>query len=440
MENIFPQIWTTLIVMVAIFILCKWKLTVEISILAAAIGGALTASLFGTIPITRIPYHLTLGSLVYLNVILVFIMATFLMEITRVSGGAQWLVQRIVDRVGHNRALTMILLMLLMFIPGAVSGVGTTSLVIVGGPVAAVLAKMGISKVRITGMLFILASLGAVAPPVNIWAMIACAGSAVPYVGFTLPLGLPVILLGGLTLLFYGRGTKGLDKESKSEIEILEKDEKEITTGWRVFTPFILLIVLMLVYRFFPFQLSPLGLPLYFAIAGITAWILTKGWLNPLELLKNSVKRVLPLIGTIVAVGILQEVMAFSGVRGMLSFSLIVIPVSLLFLTAPVVQPFLGGLLAFGVAGVFGAPLMWHFQFHDLNLTIALSGLTLLWALGTALPPTAIIGRFSILVTDYKGSYLKFLASMWLPWLLITVLGTLMLAFSNQLSFLFTWI
>ncbi|MCK4785477.1 MAG: hypothetical protein KAV87_17120, partial [Desulfobacteraceae bacterium] len=124
-------------------------------------------------------------------------------------------------------------------------------------------------------------------------------------------------------------------------------------------------------------------------------------------------------------------------VRGLMSFGFVIIPISVLFLSLPLTMPLMGGLLAFGVAGVVGIPLMWHFQFHALNLPIALSGLTLLWALGTALPPTAIIGRFSILVTKYEGTYVQFLKGMWIPWVAITAVGTLMVAFSTKLGFLF---
>jgi len=435
MDDVLIQIWIILGVMVIVFALVKWRFTVEISLVASAIGGALAGALFGTPHLSKIPYHLVNGSLVYLDIILIFVMATFLMEVIRVSGGAEWVVRKIVQKFGGNRALTLIMLMFLMLIPGALSGVGTTSLVLVGAPVASVLGQLGISKSRVTGMLFILASLGAVAPPVNLWAMISCAGAAIPYVGFELPLGLPVLLLGGFTLFIFGKGTRTLDRDA-AMMEDDSNQDKEIT-GWRVLTPFVVLILLMLAYRIWPFFIPVLGLPLQFAIAGVVAWVLSKKRLNPLVLMRDSIERVLPLIGTIIAVGMLQEIMAATGVRGLISFAFVIIPLSVLFLSLPLSMPLMGGLLAFGVAGVIGIPLMWHFQFNALNLQVALSGLTLLWALGTALPPTAIIGRFSVLVTKYEGTYVQFLKSMWLPWIAITVVGTVMVAFSTKLGFLF---
>lgn len=438
MNNILLQIWIVFGAMVIMFVLTlsKWKFTVEISLIASAIVGALTGGvLFGTPQLSQIPYHLVNGSMVYLDIMLTFVTATFFMEVIRVSGGAEWIVRSIVQKFGKSPVLTLIMLMIIMLIPGALTGVGTTSLVMVGAPVASVLMELGVPKSKVTGMLFILASLGAVAPPVNLWAMIACAGAAIPYVGFELPLGLPVLLLGGFTLLVFGRGARPLNKDAKLIGNI--SNEGEGIEGWRVFTPFVVIILLMVVYRVWPFHMPVLGLPLQFAIAGVIALLLSKKRLNVLVLMRDSIERVLPLIGTIVAVGILQEIMATTGVRGLISFGFVIIPIVVLFLSLPVTMPIMGGLFAFGVAGIIGIPLMWHFQFYALDLPIALSGLTLLWALGTALPPTAIIGRFSIFVTNYEGTYMQFLKSMWVPWIAITVVGTIMVAFSTKLGFLF---
>jgi hypothetical protein len=428
------QIWIVLVVMIAAFAFAKRKLSVETSMLASAVAGALASAVFATPPIGRVAYHLVNGSLAYLDVVMIFVAATFLMEVISVSGGANWVVVTIVRRFGGNRALTLLLLMLVMLIPGALTGVGTTALVMFGGPVAAVLAALGMSKRNVAGMLFVLASLGAVAPPVNLWAMIGCAGAAIPYVGFELSLGLPALVLGLFTLLVFGRGTQALEKDKMlaSLPEVVEG-----TTWWRVLTPFAVLILLMVAYRIWPFHMPTLGLPLQFAIAGGVAWVLAKKRPSLLSVSKDAIERVLPLIGTTIAVGMLQEIMSATGVRGLLSFGLLSLPTAVLLALLPVTMPVAGGLLAFGVAAVFGVPLMWLFQFHAMNLTVALSGLTLLWALGTALPPTAVIGRFTVLVTQYKEPYTRFLTGMWLPWLAMTAVGTLMVVFSTKLGFLF---
>lgn len=427
------QIWIVLAVMVVAFIIAKTKLTVEISMMAAAVAGLLAGAVFSAPPISRTTYHLVNGTLTYLDIILVFVTATFLMEVISASGGSNWVVASIVNRFGTRPALTMVLLMFVLLIPGALSGVGTTALVMLGGPVAAVLGAFGLNKRRVAGILFILASLGAVAPPVNLWAMISCAGAAIPYVGFEIPLLVPVLIAGFFTLIVMGRGVKA------PTVEVLKAVTPEVEKGvawWRVVTPFIVLIAMMVSYRLWPFSFPVLGMPLQFAIAGAVAWLLARRKPNVLVLTRNAIERVLPLIATTIAVGMLQEAMSSTGVRGLLSFSLLSLPMVVLFVTLPLTMPIAGGLLAFGVASVFGSPLLWLFQFQGMNLIITLSGLTLLWALGTAIPPTAVIGRFTVMVTDYKESYLKFLTGMWPTWLLMTAMGTLMVVYSTKLAFL----
>lgn len=428
-----PDIWIILAVMVIAFILAKIKLSVEISMMAAAIAGLLAGAFFSTPPIDRMTYHIVNGTLTYLDIIQVFITATFLMEVISASGGSNWVVASIVNRFGRKPALTMTLLTLVLLIPGALSGVGTTALVMLGGPVAAVLGTFGLPKRRVAGILFIMASLGAVAPPVNLWAMISCAGASIPYVGFEIPLLVPVLILSFFTLIVLGRGAKApTQEELKSVTPTVEKG----VTWWRVVTPFLVLIVMMVAYRLWPFEFPVLGMPLQFAISGAVACLLAKKKVNVIELTKNAIERVLPLIATTIAVGMLQEAMSSTGVRGLLSYGLLSLPMLVLFITLPITMPVAGGLLAFGVASVFGSPMLWLFQFQGMNLIIALSGLTLLWALGTAIPPTAVIGRFTVMVTGYKESYLKFLTGMWLPWLMITAIGTLMVVYSTKFTFL----
>ena len=74
-------------------------------------------------------------------------------------------------------------------------------MLVVGAPVAMALKLLGVPERRVAAILFIIAGLGAAAPPVNIWAMILCAGTAIPYVGFSCTLGIPVLILGTFTML-----------------------------------------------------------------------------------------------------------------------------------------------------------------------------------------------------------------------------------------------
>jgi CitMHS family citrate-Mg2+:H+ or citrate-Ca2+:H+ symporter len=161
--------------------------------------------------------------------------------------------------------------------------------------------------------------------------------------------------------------------------------------------------------------------------------------INILVLSRDTVKRLLPLLATIAVVGSLQQIMTATGVRGLLSFTVISIPLLLLYISLIFIIPISEGVLTYGAAAILGIPLIWYFDSIGLHATVVIAGLTLLWPLGDGLPPTALIGRLSVMVSDYKDSYWSFLKSTWLPWIVITVVGILMVIYSAKLSFLVKW-
>jgi len=430
----FLQIEIILIVMVVAYALAKWKLSVEWSMLSAAIAGGIAGTFINTPAIGQLARHLVEGSFTYLDVVLIFVTATIFMDIVRESGGVNYIVRSIIKNFYNKRVIALILLMLILLIPGALTGAGSVSLLVVGVPVALALGYLGIPKIKVTAILFILAGLSAAAPPVNIWAMVTCAGTAIPYVGFELPLAIPILILGTFTILFLG-----WKKEGSVNMEVALKEMPEVPagmSGWRVLLPFLVFFGLIIASRAWPFSIPILGLPLEFAIAALIALLVSPKRINILVLSRETVKRLLPLIATMVIVGILQQIMTATGVRGLISFSVISIPLTLLFISLAVIIPISEGVLTYGAAAVLGIPLIWYFDSIGLHATVAIAGLSLLYPLGDGLPPTALIGRLSVMVSEYKGSYWRFLKNTWVPWLIITLVGILMVVFSARLAFL----
>lgn len=428
------QIEIITLVMVAAYALAKWKLSVEWSMLLSAIAGGIAGTFINTPAIGQLARHLIEGSFTYLDVVLIFVTATIFMDIVRESGGVNYIVRSIIKSFYHKRIIALMLLMLILLVPGALTGAGSVSLLVVGAPVALALGYLGIPKVKVTAILFILAGLSAAAPPVNIWAMITCAGTAIPYVGFELPLLIPILILGTFTILFLG-----WKREGSVDLEAALKEMPEAPAGmngWRVSLPFLVFFGLIVAYRIWPFSMPILGLPLEFVIAALVALLVSPKKINVLVLSRETVKRLLPLIATMVIVGILQQIMTATGVRGLISFSVISIPLTLLFISLIVIIPVSEGILTYGAAAVLGIPLIWYFDSIGLHATIVIAGLSLLWPLGDGLPPTALIGRLSVMVSEYKGSYWSFLKSTWVPWLAVTLVGTLMVVFSAHLTFL----
>ncbi|MBE0461362.1 MAG: C4-dicarboxylate ABC transporter [Candidatus Aminicenantes bacterium] len=433
------QIGLILAVMVTAYTISTLKkFSVEISMLSASVAGGLAGAFFSAPPIGQLARHLVEGSFVYLDVILVFSTATIFMAIISESGGVNYVVRGTIKYFYNWRIVALILLMFITLIPGALTGAGSVSLLVVGAPIALALEYLGIQKKKAAAILFIVAGLSAAAPPVNIWAMIVSAGTAIPYVGFELPLGIPVIILGTFTVLFLGwKKEETIDSSEVSLKSMLEVPEN--MSWWRVFLPFLVFFGLVAASRIWPFSIPILGLPFEFTVAALTAWLVSPKKINILVLSRKTIKRLLPLLATIVIVGMLQQIMTATGVRGLLSFCVISIPLILLYISLAVIIPFSEGVLTYGAAAIFGIPLIWFFDSIGLHATVAIAGLSLLWPLGDGLPPTALIGRLSIIVSNYKGSYWNFLKNTWVPWLVITITGILMVVFSARLEFLVRW-
>jgi len=432
------QILITFLVMIAAYAVAKWqKLSVEISMFLAALAGGVYGALNNTPHISQLARHLVEGSFTYLDVILIFVTATIFMAIISESGGVNYVVKNTIKYFYNKRFIALFLLMFITLVPGALTGAGSVSLLVVGAPVAMALGYLGIRRRKVSAILFIIAGLSAAAPPVNIWAMILSAGTAIPYVGFELPLGIPVLLLGTFTIF-----ALGWKKQEKSDLESALRKMPEIPEGmkwWRVLIPFVVFFGLVVALRVWPFTLPVIGLPLQFVIAAFFALILSPKKINVLKLSRDTVKKLTPLLSTMIAVGMIQQIMTATGARGLISFAVISTPLILLFISLAVIIPVSEGVFTYGGAAIIGIPLVWFLDSIGLHATISIAGLSLLWPLGDGLPPTALIGRLSVMVSEYKESYWSFLKSTWLPWIVITIVGILMVVFSTQLDFLVKW-
>lgn len=434
----FGQIGIISAVMVTAYGFSQWrKLSVELSMLASAVAGGLAGACAGTPPLPDLPRHLVEGTFTYLDVMLVFTTATIFMAVVSESGGVDYVVRATIKYFYNRRVVALLLLMIIVLIPGAFTGAGSVSLLVVGAPVAAALRYLGVPNRKTAAILFIVAGLSAAAPPVNIWAMMLCAGTAIPYVGFELPLGIPVLLLGAFTVLFLGWKKEGSMTLEKALQEMPEPPARMAL--WRVVLPFLVFFIFIAAYRLWPFATPVFGLALEFAIVALVAWAVSPVKIHLLTISRDTVKRLLPLLSTVVVVGMLQQVMTATGVRGLISFAVLSTPLVLLIILLALIIPVSEGVLTYGAAAIIGIPLIWFLDSIGYHATIVIAALSLVWPLGDGLPPTALIGRLSVMVSGYRESYWTFLKSAWIPWLVITAVGLLMIVYSNKLAFLVAW-
>ena len=415
-------------VMVAAYIIAKFlKLSTELSMLTAAIAGALAGG-FG-IPVR----HIAEGAITYLDICLIFISATLFMNTLKESGGVAFVVRGILVKFHRQRALLLVLLTVLLLLPGALTGAGSVTVLITGGMVSVVLYYMGISKLRTAAIVFLIAGLSAAAPPVSLWAMMTAAGVNMPYVGFFWPLLIPCVVCALLTIFILGwKGTQ-TDLE-KALAELPEPPER---MSWlKVILPFALFMALIVIGRQWPHSTPIIGLPMMFVCAAAMSYVLSPVKLDFLEISRDTVEQLLPLVGTLTCVGVLVQIMTLTGVRGLLAVTVVTLPVAVVFATLWLVLPISEAVLMYGAAPVLGVPLVLLFNTMGLDPIVALAGMSVIWPLGDALPPTAIIGRLTVDVVGYEDSYVKFLKACIVPAIIIMIVGTLMVVFSSELSFL----
>ncbi|MBT4399347.1 MAG: C4-dicarboxylate ABC transporter, partial [Bacteroidetes bacterium] len=195
--NMYLSAGIVLGVMVTVYIIAlRFKLSTELAMIVAALGGALAAGHWFP------ARHVAEGAITYMDINLIFISATLFMNILKESGGIAFVVRAIIKTFHKSRVLLLILLTFLLLIPGALTGAGSVTVLITGGLVAVVLNYMGIKKIRIAAIIFLIAGLSAAAPPVSLWAMMTAAGVNMPYVGFFLPLLIPCVV-GALFTIFF---------------------------------------------------------------------------------------------------------------------------------------------------------------------------------------------------------------------------------------------
>ncbi len=415
-------------VMVAAYAVAKaLKLSTEISMFAAAVAGCVAGG-FGISP-----RHIAEGAMTYLDINLIFITATLFMNILKESGGVAFVVRAMFKKFRHQRAILLVLLTVLLMIPGALTGAGSVTVLITGGMVSTVLLGLGVPKVKTAAIVFILAGLSAAAPPISLWAMMTAAGVNMPYVGFFWPLMLPCLIAGLLSIFILG--WKGAPADLDKALDELPIPPAGM--NWlKIILPFVVFLGLISMGRTWPHSTVIMGLPLIFLCAALTSYLLSPQKIHFLQISRKTIEQLLPLLGTLTCVGILVQIMTLTGVRGLLAVTTVTLPVAVVYASLFIVLPVSEAVLMWGAAPVIGVPLVLLFNTLGLNPIVALAGMSIIWPLGDALPPTAIIGRLTVDVTGYDGPYRQFLKACAIPAIIMMIIGTLMVIFSKQLGFL----
>lgn len=416
----------TLVAMVIAFAISSWKLkSPEISMVITAIVGALVAG-FG------FPVRLIIeGTLTYLDLALLFITASLFMNFYSEIGATNALIRILVQRFYDKKWIMLALLAIVMLIPGALTGAGSVSILVVGGLVATVLEFMGFSPEKRAAFVFVTAILSAAAPPINLWAMLMAAGANMPYVGFNKILLLPVLLTATFAVIFYGWGTKARPKaEVLANLPPAAKGMNLV----RLVLPFALVLFFILMAQYGAHLIPVIGLPLMFLLCAALVIVIDperrplKRWW---EVTTTTIETVFPLVATLTSVGVLVNIMALTGVRGLIAINFVTLPIVWIYVTALLFCPLAQGSLSYGSAVILGVPIIFRFNSVGINVTVVAAALSLMFPLGDCLPPSRIVGRLSIEKVGYQGSYMKFLKTVLVPWLFLAAVALCMLIFTK---------
>ena len=419
----FPEILFFL-VMIIVFVLSAmwWKLPIGISLIIASITGALVAG--EGVPIR----HLVEGTFAYLDPILIIATALIFMEGLRRSGALGSISTFIITKMYDKPFGLIILITIFIMFPGMITGLSTATVLTTGALVAPALILLGIPKVTVAAMIAMTAIYGMIAPPINVPAMIIGGGVDMPYIGFELPLLFATIPLAfGVNLALGYKHIKNVDIKSIKPKLVENLFPKY---GWMLYSPLLLVVILLMGVRIFPGIFPNLGVPLIFMIGSLFA-LFTGEKANYFELSHAGIKDALPVLGILIGIGMFIQIMTLNGVRGMLVISSLSMPSFWKYLSMGIMIPLFGAVSAYGSASVLGVPFL--LSFLGQNEIIVGSALSLLTGLGDLMPPTALAGIFAAQVVGEKN-YFKVLKVTLIPALATALWALGMIYFANELG------
>jgi hypothetical protein len=342
----------------------------------------------------------------------------------RVSGAADALADRVA--VCNARVLPLLLSAILLFVTGMFTGIAGVAVIAVGAFAAPLLQRAGLRPPISAAYIALMGTLGMIAPPLNVPAMVMADGVNMPYAGFALSLW-TLSLLTALFVFatFTRRANPSVGKPTAGRLSV---SKYRALVGAATI---LAVIVFWAIVRYRPDLVFDPSIPLVLVIASLVGVFMlsARDWMQ----VARSVFSGTPLFlaAVLVAVGVLVQVMTLTGVRGWLVIQAMSFQSPWVF-GALVGIPLLGGVLtAIGTANSLGVPFAFAFIHQDMILNI--SALSAIAALSEFCPPTAISTVLAAYVVGEERLWPIIRAA--LPSLgVLTVLSLAMLALAPVLA------
>jgi len=414
-----------LAVMVAVFAggCFGLKLPVALGLAAASVAGALVAGM--GVPIR----HLVEGMFSFFDFLIIIATAMIYMKMLQHTGVMDTLGRQVTEAFYRKPSLLLMVLMLLILFPGAITGSSTACVFTTGALVAPVMMNLGIPRVQTAAIIAIGSLLGMIAPPVCLPAMIIGEGLDMPYVGFFWPLTLLTVPLAMFFVLAMGR------RYVRRDIDIAELSASMPPSlfadyGWKLYLPLGVLFALMVAPKAAPQYIYDPGLSFAFVISTAVG-LFTGRKIRFLQTAKAAMKEAIPIMGILMGVGMFIQVMTLTGARGAFVVTSLTLPKAWLLVAVATAIPAFGAVSAIGSASVLGVPIALALLGNDQIL--AVSALALVASLGDLVPPTALAGLFAAQILQIENYFTVLRRCLW-PALVIDLVGVAALAYVNWIG------
>lgn len=191
-----------------VILLLVCKLNAGVSLMCSAlVGGLLYAICSGNWYALNPRYYIE-GAFGYFDTILVIVAAMVFIGGIEACGGLDYVSAVLVKALRKFPTLLLLSFMIILMLPGMITGSSLAAIISCGTIVAPIMLKMGIPKAKVGAIVAFGAILGMVAPPINIPVMVICDVVDIPYTGFDLPLMLLTFPIAIIITLFLSRGFK----------------------------------------------------------------------------------------------------------------------------------------------------------------------------------------------------------------------------------------
>jgi gluconate:H+ symporter, GntP family len=353
------------------------RLPLPLGMLLVAMLGALLGG-FG------LPFrHLVEGGFGYLNLILALFAGAFFGQAMHHCGATELLAERVARY--DRRVLPLLVAGVLLFVTGMLTGVAGVAVLAVGAFAARLLSKTRLSTAAAAAYIALMGTLGMVAPPLNVPAMIMADGVNMPYAGFSgslLALSLPAALFALVTF------ARAKPEPAAPDAPRDDGSSPGTLRAWLGLAALVAIIVFWVVIRSWPALVFDPSIPLVLVLAGLAALLMSppRSWVDVVRPAFTGTP--LLLAAVLVSVGVLVQIMALTGVRGWLVIQAMSSHPPGLY-GALMGLPLLGSVLtSMGTANSLGVPFAFAFIHQDMILNI--SALSAIAALSEFCPPTAI--------------------------------------------------